>query len=131
MPPDLQLHHCAKQITRGRLDFVLRLFEHLGCQIFYREEGATWAMIGQAGLRFSIQFIECDRTPIPIELKRENHVAFISSDPQQEMARIEQWIKAEGKTIVTGSWSTKEHYFDCPDVFVDFVVEIMHRSIVE
>lgn len=88
-------------------------------------------MIEQEGLTFDIQFIERDCEPIHIELKRGNHVAFISFDPTKELERIKQWVKRQNKMFVTDSWSDKEHYFDCPEVFVDFVVEIMHRSIVE
>lgn len=131
MNSDLQLHHCAKQISRGSLDFVLQLFEQLGCRVSYRKEGATWAMVEQDGLRFDIQFIERDRAAVPLEFKRENHVAFISSDPKAEIERIKQWVQDQGRNFVADSWSEKEHYFDCPEAFVDFVVEIMHRSIVE
>jgi len=66
-----------------------------------------------------------------LELKRESHVAFISSDPKREMERIEKWIESQGKTCMADSWSDKEYYFDCPEVFVDFVIEVMHRSVVE
>ncbi|PJA46217.1 hypothetical protein CO174_00550 [Candidatus Uhrbacteria bacterium CG_4_9_14_3_um_filter_50_9] len=110
---------------------MLELFEQLGCRVSYREEGATWAMVEQEGLRFDIQFIERDREPMALELKRESHVAFISSDPKREMERIEKWIESQGKTCMADSWSDKEYYFDCPEVFVDFVIEVMHRSVVE
>jgi hypothetical protein len=41
------------------------------------------------------------------------------------------WVESKGKQFESGSWSDREFYFDCPEVFVDFVVEIMHTSIIE
>jgi hypothetical protein len=35
------------------------------------------------------------------------------------------------KNIIRGGWSEKELWFDLPDVFTNFVIEIMHTSIVE
>jgi len=44
---------------------------------------------------------------------------------------IKKWVEGKGKSFKNGAWSAREFYFDCPDVFIDFVVEIMHKSVVE
>lgn len=128
----LKLHHCAKKIRPATLNFVIKLFTQLDCQISYKPTDSTiWAMIEQDSLRFDIQFIEVDQEPQPTNIKKESHIAFLSEDPQQAIQQIQSWVESQGKKFIHGSWSQKEHYFDCPDVFVDFVIEIMHTSIVE
>lgn len=125
----LSLHHCAKRIAPQSLEFVMELFKELGCKESYWEEGARWAMIEQEGTNFDIQFIETAQKPQSMEEKRNSHIAFISANPKNEINRIESWIKAQDYKFKSGSWSEQEHYFDCPDVFIDFVIEIMDESI--
>ena len=131
MNPDLRLHHCAKRITSGSLDFVLALFEQLGCRVAYRPEGDTFAIVEQSGLPVLLQFIERQQTPASTIEKRESHIAFVSHHPANEIERIKEWVNQQGKKFVSGSWSDKERYFDCPEIFIDFVVEILHVSVVE
>ena len=52
----------------------------------------------------------------------------VSCEPE---GGIKQWVGEKGIAIVVGKWSDKKLYFDCLDVFVDFVIEIMHKFIVE
>ncbi len=131
MENNLRLHHCAKRITPNSLEFVMDLFDQLGCQESYWENGARWAMIEQKGSNTIIQFIENDQSPQTTEDKRNSHIAFLSSDPQRDVSMIKEWICKQNKEIYVGNWSDKELYFDCPEVFIDFVIEIMHKSIVE
>ena len=131
MENNLKLHHCAKRITPNNLEFVMDLFDQLGCQESYWENGARWAMIEQNGDDTIIQFIETDQSPQATEEKRNSHIAFLSSDPQKDVSMIKEWICTQNKEIKIGNWSDKELYFDCPEVFIDFVIEIMHKSIIE
>jgi len=130
MTNKLKLHHCAKRIAPGSLDFVMGLFNELECQESYREDGATWAMIEQDG-RMIVQLIETDQKPQKTNEKRNSHIAFLSDDPQAKIERIKNWTESQGKEFVKGEWSEKELYFDCPEVFIDFVIEIMHTSIID
>lgn len=131
MIKNLKLHHCAKRITENSLEFVMDLFEQLGCKESYWKDGARWAMIEQNVSNTIIQFIETDQYPHPTEEKISSHIAFLSSDPQNDISMIKEWICSQNKKIEVGQWSEKELYFDCPEVFIDFVVEIMHESIIE
>ena len=128
---NLTLHHCAKRITPNSLEFIIDLFKQLGCQESYWESGARWAMIEQKGKDSIIQFIETNQVPQETENKRNSHIAFLSDDPHKDIAEIKKWIYGKNIKIIVGKWSDKELYFDCPGVFIDFVIEIMHTSIVE
>ncbi len=127
----LTLHHCAKRITPGSLEFIMDLFKKLGCQESYWDSGARWAMVEQKANNAIIQFLETDQAAQDIEEKRNSHIAFLSDDPQKDIARIEKWVHGQDMEISVGRWSDKELYFDCPGVFIDFVIEVMHKSIIE
>lgn len=131
MENNLKLHHCAKRITPKNLEFVMSLFDQIGCRESFWENGARWAMIEQKGGNTIIQFIETDQTPQPTEEKINSHIAFLSNNPQKDVSTIKEWICRQNKKIEIGKWNDKELYFDCPEVFIDFVIEIMHQSIVE
>jgi len=89
-------------------------------------------MVGQSQLRFAIQIVEVDDKPIDdLDLKRKVHIAFLSDDPQALIEKVEVWAKDKGIQFRQGGWSEKERYFDLPDIFVNFVVEVMHTSIEE
>lgn len=131
MATTLSLHHCAKRITPNSLEFVMDLFIQLQCKESYWDKGARWAMIEQAGKNMIVQFIETDQKPQDTNTKRNSHIAFISDNPTAEIEKIKNWVEGQGKQFIDGSWSDKEFYFDCPEVFVDFVIEIMHTSILD
>ena len=78
-----------------------------------------------------VQFIETDQKPQDIDVKKNSHIAFLSDDPQKDIAELKTRVEGRGVQFKNGAWSDREFYFDCPDVFIDFVVEIMHASIVE
>ena len=88
-------------------------------------------MIEQEGKDMIVQFIQTDQKPQCTEVKRDSHIAFLSDNPKESIANLQEWISSKGIKFEDGSWSDKEFYFDCPEIFVDFVIEIMHTSIVE
>jgi hypothetical protein len=129
--PSPSLHHCAKRITPKSLEFVMELFAQLNCKKSYWEKGARWAMVEQEGKNMIIQFIETDQKPQKTEMKKNSHIAFLSDNPQETIANLKTEIESKGVKFKQGSWSDKEFYFDCPEIFIDFVIEIMHTSIVK
>ena len=131
---DPTLHHYAQQITLGSLKDVLGMYEKLGCKVVYSqaESKIPWALVGQNQLDFAIQVLEDSGKPIEdLETKRKIHVAFLSSAPRRLLNEIKNWAEAKGIKYREGSWSEKEFYFDLPNIFINFVVEVMHTSIVE
>ncbi len=127
----VKLHHVSYNIAPNSLELVLELMEKLGCTLAYREKNARWCMIQQKPNPINIQIIETKDQPIPIEKKTNTHIAFLSDTPKEDIEEIKQWSKHNNIKFRQGSWSDKELWFDLPDVFISFVIEIMHTSIVE
>ena len=128
-----RLHHYAQNITKDTLEDVLEMYKLFNCDVVYRpNNGYNWAMVGQPQLRFAIQIVETEEQPISdIELKRNAHVAFLSDDPQELIDKVKAWAESKNIQFRQGGWSDKERYFDLPDIFINFVVEVMHTSIEE
>ena len=128
---NVKLHHVAYNITPNSLELVLEFLEKLGCAPTYREKNARWCMIQQKPNPINIQIIETKDQPIPIEKKINAHIAFLSDAPKEDIEEIKQWSKDNNINFRQGGWSDKELWFDLPDVFTNFVIEIMHTSITE
>jgi len=133
MEIDSKLHHYSQKITPNSLEIILEMYEKLGCKVVYRPESKyRWAMVGQEELGFAIQIVEYDEKPVDdIEIKKRSHIAFLSDNPRALIAKIESWAKSKEIRFREGGWNEKERYFDLPDIFIDFVVEIMHVSVAE
>ena len=127
-----RLHHFAYNITPDSLELVLELLEKMGCSSAHREEDARWCMIKQKSIPIDIQIIEVQYAPVSnIDKKTNSHIAFLSKNPKEDILKLEEWSKNKGIKFRSGDWSEKELWFDLPDIFVNFVVEIMHTSMVE
>jgi hypothetical protein len=123
------LHHFAYNIAPGSIELVIQLFNQLGCSLSYRKEGSRWCLIKQGN--FIIQLIETEEKPKPTNIKKNTHIGFISDNPEQTLNMIENWTQKSNKKLIKGSWSDQELWFDLPKIFVNFVVEIMDKSIIE
>ena len=86
-------------------------------------------MVKYPGIDMRIQLIETDLLAEETEKKRNSHIAFISEDPEQELERMKEIIESMWLRYIQWSRSEKEFYFDCPDIFIDFVIEIMNTSV--
>ncbi len=108
------------------------MYKLLGFDVVYTPPPSKWPwiMVGQPQLRFAIQITEVLDIPIEnIDKKRQTHIAFISDNPQEVIDKIKAWAEDKGLKFRDGGWSKIERYFDLPDIFVNFVVEVMHTSI--
>jgi len=131
METDPKLHHYCQNVSQGSLEDIIEMYGLLNCRVVYRPEGKNkWAMVGQDQLRFAIQIAEVSDKPIQdVDIKRQVHVAFISDNPQELIDKVRVWAEDKGIKFREGGWSKIERYFDLPDVFVNFVIEVMHTSI--
>ena len=127
----VKLHHVSYNIAPNSLESVLELLKKLGCSLTHREKNARWCMIQQTPNPINIQIIETKDQPIPIEKKTNTHIAFLSDTPKEDIKKIKQWSKENNINFRQGGWSDKELWFDLPNVFINFVIEIMHTSIAE
>jgi len=126
------LHHVAYSIAPNTLETVFEVFGHLGCTMSYREKGARWCLVEQEGVSIKIQLIETADVPVYDRGVRTNtHIAFISDEPRKVLEIVRTWTHTRGVSFREGGWSERELWFDLPDVFKNFVVEVMHTSVVE
>jgi len=128
-----QLHHYAQIITKNSLNDILEMYEVFNCKVTHRpNDSYTWAIVGQDKPEFRIQIIETEDKPIAdIKVKRSSHLGFLSDNPQEVIDKVENWAKNKNIRFIQGQWSEKELYFDLPDLFTNFVIEVMHTSVVE
>lgn len=134
MEIDPRFHHYAQNITKGSLENVLEVYKIFNCEIVYRPDNPPyqWAMVGQKQLRFAIQIVEVEEKPITdLDIKIKSHIAFISDNPREVIKRVEAWARNKNIRFREGGWNEKERYFDLPDLFVNFVVEVLHTSVEE
>lgn len=125
------LHHFAYNIASGKLEIVVELLEKMGCSVAYRVDGARWCQMEQKPIPIDIQIIEVNDNPVDINKKVNTHIAFLSDSPVEDIRKIEDWARSSGVEFRKGGWSEKELWFDLPEVFVNFVIEVMHTSIIE
>ncbi len=125
----MELHHRAGQVAQQHFDDARSLFtECLGFEEFVATE--HMAILHQAGSGIDIQLI-CSEVFDPQLNKHQSHLGFISSEPKQERDLIQRWSESRGLTVEVGQWSDRELWIDLPDVFLDFVIEVMDRRILE
>ena len=126
-----RLHHYCQNIAKGHLQDIVEMYGLLNFKIVYSPpNNDSWIMVGQNDLRFAIQIAEVSNRPIAdMDEKRQTHIAFISDDPKGVIDGIKSWAEAKGLRFRYGQWSDIEMFFDLPDIFVNFVVEVMHTSI--
>ena len=125
-----KLHHFAYNIRPNTLELVLELFKKLDCHLDYREGDARWCIIAQDPNQL-LQVIETNDKPISIKIKFNTHVGFLSDTPKKDIEEIKKWAEKKNLKFRQGSWSDRELWFDLPDLFVNFVIEIMHTSTTE
>ncbi|SRR3989339_278997 len=125
------LHHFAFTIKPESLEPVLELFERFGCTLSFRVGKERWCLIEQKPVPVEIQLIETNDQPILLEKKINTHIAFLSDDPKRDLQEAKQWAENKNIKFRQGSWSDKEIWFDLPDIFLNFVIEIIHTSVIE
>lgn len=120
----MKLHHCAYTITKGYSSLLQELCEHLGAEKIWegQDRGREIAMRFENG--FSLQFSEVEGGPLALADKQETHMAFADDDPQETITRLAEWFSRKGVGVKRGAWSEDELWLDCPEVFLNFVIEV-------
>jgi len=121
----MELHHCAYTITKGYSTVIQEFCEYLGAKLTWEGKDQGREIIMQFGDGFSIQFSEINEKPTQSSNKQETHLAFKSDKPEEEVSRIGEWFNEKGINTKTGKWSDDALWIDCPDIFLNFVIEIL------
>lgn len=87
-------------------------------------------MVKYPWIEIRIQLIETEDAGETSEQKKNSHIGLVSSNPKKELSHIKEVITEMWLSYIQGGRSDKEFYFDCPEVFTDFVVEIMDTSVI-
>ncbi len=125
----MELHHRAGQVARRHFDDARALFvETLGFDQFVATD--HMAILHQAGSGIDIQLI-CSEDFDPQQNKHRSHLGFISTHPMEDREAIRRWCEDRGLVTELGQWSDRELWIDLPDVFLDFVIEVMDRKILD
>lgn len=123
----IKLHHTALRIGRNSLPVVIDLFQQLGMECTVKEIGYGWVMMSQG---FDIQLSEVDSVDGASINRIKSHVGFLSDNPQAWIEKLEAWAESNGLAWTSGGWNQRERWFDLPDVFVDWVIEVMDEAVV-
>jgi hypothetical protein len=123
------LHHVAYNIQPNSLETVTDFFSTLGMKVGYREPGMRWCMFVHPSKELDIQIVETKMSPIPPDSKISSHIAFLSDDPVAEIDRLTTYAKSKNLEFRTGGWNDDERWFDLPQIFTNFVIEIMHTRV--
>lgn len=104
----------------------------MGCVVTHNatENGLDWCLVEQLPSPTKLQLIEIAVAPISDLNKKINcHIAFTAKNPAKEMAELTAWAKDSQLKFISGQWSEKEMWFDLPEIFVNFVIEIIATSV--
>lgn len=120
----MKLHHSAYKIAIGYSHLMQSFCEFMGAVLVWEghDQGREISMQFDNGYR--IQFSEIIELPAITKNKQECHVAFFSENPAQGILVVEDWFKKNNAVTRLGKWSDREHWLDCPEIFIDFVIEV-------
>lgn len=62
------------------------------------------------------------------DAKLLNQIGFIGDDATTEVETVKQWCQAHGLEVLTGAYGPGFLWIDVPEVFMDFVLEVMNRK---
>ena len=72
-----------------------------------------------------IQLIESESVKIPLEIKINTHICFLTTNIQKELEKFKKF------NITIGQWSEQEFYIDFKDILIDNVIEVMHEDVIK
>ena len=130
----MEFNQSAAQIAIEHMTDAVALFvEHLGFEEVLHMDGTmadgdfTMSVLRAPGTNVDIQLT--GMTPIePQGRKHLSQFGFVSDDAEGDRAAMREWSTSRGLQVVEGEYGPGFLWIDLPDVFMDFVFEIMDRS---
>jgi len=127
----MRLHHFSVSIAPESLPTAVELFELLGCKVGYRPTGQSWCMMYHPAPGVDLQLSERTTKPITHPKTLAVHVGFISDNPKRVVDQVKTWAASREVAFKSGSCEDTMLWFDLPNVFLDFVIEVMDGSVLE
>lgn len=130
----MEFNQSAAQISIEHMPDAVALFvEHRGFEEILHMDGAmadgdfTMSVLRSPGANVDVQLT--GMPPIsPQGLKHLSQFGFVSDDAEGDRAALRAWCMSRCLRFVEGEYRPGFLWFDVPDVFMDFVLEIMDRS---
>ena len=128
-------NHSAVRIALAHMDDALALFtEVLGFENVFGLSGPEggpgpfrMAVLRQPTTNVDVQLTGVDAGPAQ-DVKQLNQLGFVSDDAASDLATVVEWCQARDLQVVTGEYGPGFLWVDAPDIFSDFVLEIMERK---
>lgn len=127
-------NHAAGQISIDRMDDAVALFtEHLGFGEVFRmdrpesAEPFRMSILRQPGTNVDVQLTGM----MPVEpqgRKTMSQLGFVSDDARADIESVRRWCDERGLRTVVGEFGPGFLWIDLPDVFMDFILEVMDRK---
>ncbi|MFW5747006.1 MAG: hypothetical protein ACOCWQ_05665 [Nanoarchaeota archaeon] len=124
----MHIHHCAFKIAKDSSQTIEELSVFLGAERIREGYDQGREILMQFSNGWCVQFSEITDRPSGYMNKKESHLAFASECPVADRQRIVDWCKSHDIPVECGQWSDKELWLDCPDMFIDFAIEILDAS---
>lgn len=130
----MEFNQSAAQVAIEHMPDAIALFvEHLGFEEVLRMDGTmadgdfTMSVLRAPGTNVDVQLT--GMAPIaPQGRKHLSQLGFVSDDAEGDRAGMREWCTSRGLRVVEGEYGPGFLWIDLPDVFMDFVFEIMDRS---
>ena len=130
----MEFNQSAAQVAVEHMPVAVALFvEHLGFEEILHMDGAmaegdfTMSVLRAPGSNVDVQLT--GMPPIqPQDRKHLSQFGFVSDDAEGDRTALRQWCVSRGLRVVEGEYGPGFLWFDLPDVFMDFVFEIMDRA---
>jgi hypothetical protein len=131
----MEFNQSAGQIAIEHMSDAVALFvEHLGFEEVLHMAG-TMAADGD----FTMSVLRAPGTNVDVQLtgmppvqpqgrKHLSQFGFVSDDAESDRTALREWCISRDLRVVEGEYGPGFLWIDLPDVFMDFVFEIMDRS---
>ena len=130
----VEFNQSAAQVAIDHMSDAVALFvEHLGFEEVLRMDGTmadgdfAMSVLRAPGANVDVQLT--GMSPIrPQGRKLLSQFGFVSDDAEGDRTAVREWCESRGLQVVEGEYGPGFLWIDLPDVFMDFVFEIMDRS---
>jgi hypothetical protein len=130
----VEFNQSAAQIAIEYMPDAVALFvEHLGFEEVLHMDGTmadgdfTMSVLRAPGKNVDVQLT--GMAPIPPQGRKHlSQFGFVSDDAEGDRAAVRDWSTSRGLQVVEGEYGPGFLWIDLPDVFMDFVFEIIDRS---